>query len=208
MKRNTLIGITGRSCSGKSTLAEKLNAKVENSTHFDIDDYIINASRFNYDSPSELEFEAVQTLSYNFKKLKEATNIELPIFDFKRRAKLEDTLKIAPAKFIIAEGTISFWHEDIRNLMDLKVFIDVPNKVCLKRRVDRSIKYYLEDKTVENIKETEERIKKKWEKMKYNWDNHLEPLKKYADLVIPHPLDGTERVMSYLHENNYINNIR
>lgn len=198
---NTLIGITGRSCSGKSTLAQKLHSRMSDSVHFDIDDYIVNASYFDYDKPSYLESEAIDVLSEGLKKLKSNQSVELPVFDFQRKSRNQSVLQLNPAKFIIMEGTISFWSEQIRNLMDLKIFVDVPNDICLQRRIDRSIKYYLKDKTEKNIEKTKLQIKKKWEGIERDWDSHLEPLKVHADLVFSHPKDGTGEVLAYLNKN-------
>lgn len=200
-KKPLIIGIAGRSRSGKSRLAENLRKELgeDNAIHIDEDNFWIYSANFNCEKPGELEHEAIKEFAVGLSLLKEAKEAEFPVYNFKEYVKKKDKLLYSSAQTILVDGTLLFWNAEIRDLLDIKIFIDVPNAICLKRK----LKDYLpKEKGTEKYKRYKRAYVKRWEeKVVPQWDKHLEPTKKYADITIPYPTDifnAVDTVLDYL----------
>lgn len=201
-RKPLIIGIAGRSCSGKSTLARELHEALDKniSIHIDIDKFLVNSADFNCEKPGELEHEAIKELKVGLSQLKEGKQAEFPIYYFDRKSKLDKPPKqCSSEQTILVDGTLIFWDEDIRDLIDVKIFIDVPDAICLERRLKR----YLppKQKGIEEYNNKKARILSRWKIVSKQWDKHLEPTKEYADITIPYHsnvANAVDIVLTYL----------
>ncbi len=195
-----VIGITGRSCSGKSTLAQELNQQLSDSVHIDIDDFFDYAADFDCENPGKVELKSMSDILLALQKLKQGENANFKKYNFKDKLILDNMVShYAASEYIIVEGALVFWNKELRNTFDLKVFVDVPNDICLQRRLERGLSTL--EKGSLHYKETEQYILNRWAKIAYQWDNFLQPLKKHADIVISHPEKGIKRVIEAIKQN-------
>jgi len=101
-----------------------------------------------------LEYKAIEELKTGLSRLKNGQQAAFPIIDFGHKSILDKPpIRYYSAPIILVESCLAFWDKDIRELIDIKVFIDVPDNVCLKRRLDRDL--------ASKQKGTEEHEKKK-----------------------------------------------
>ncbi len=194
-----IIGIAGRSCSGKTRLAANLHKMLghNKSIHIDVDKFLVWDAEFNCKDPGDLELEGIKELKTGLSKLKNGQKATFTVLDYKRKYKPARHPIIHNSEgIIILDGTLIYWDKNVRDLIDIKVFVDVPNDVCLKRRLKRQL-----DSKQKGTREYENAKKgtlNRWNIISNQWDNYLEPTKKYADVVVPHPEKGEKRVLDYI----------
>ncbi|MCH7730019.1 AAA family ATPase [Patescibacteria group bacterium] len=200
MHENSLIiGIAGRSCSGKSTFAQELHKALgkNKSIHIDIDKFLVNSADFNCKDPSTLESQAIEELKTGLSQLKKGQKAVFPINNFYRKSKLNRPPKsYRSAPTILVESTLTFWDKDIRDLIDIKVFIDVPDNICLERRLKRDLAS--KQKGTEEYETAKTRILNRWKIISKQWNTYLDPTKKYADIIIPYPEKGIKKVLDFI----------
>ncbi len=180
--QSLIIGIAGGTASGKTTLANILKNSFKDkvniikhdyyyydSSHFDIED-----SKINFDHPDSFETEL---LYKHLKKLKNGSAIERPVYSYKTNKRLEETKVIEPAPIIIVEGILIFHYENLRNLFDLKIYVDTDADIRLLRRITRDIKE--RGRTFESVKSQYLRT------VKPMHQKFVEPSKYQADIIIP-----------------------
>lgn len=141
-----LIGISGGSAGGKSTVAAlflKLLGK-ENSVRLCLDNYYRDISyhkcpegEINFDSPTSIELELFEK---QLTELKSGKSIDCPLYDFTTHTRQKETITILPKKFIVVEGLFLFNQMDLGDLFDLKLYITAPDDIRLIRRIKRDIK--------------------------------------------------------------------
>tara|TARA_B100000287_G_scaffold144161_2_gene136035 strand:+ start:4148 stop:4765 length:618 start_codon:yes stop_codon:yes gene_type:complete len=141
-----VIAISGGSGSGKTTLANKIMTLFEEKECEIIsqDNYYIDLSEkfdhdggsLNFDHPDMLEF---SLLANHLKKLKENKEVMIPTYDFSTHSRKKDTQKINPKKIILVDGILILNSKELVDIFDLKIFIDVPDKIRLERRMFRDI---------------------------------------------------------------------
>ncbi|MEW6295880.1 MAG: hypothetical protein AB1467_06370 [Candidatus Diapherotrites archaeon] len=131
-----IVGIAGASCSGKTFTARKIKAKV-----IPFDDYYIGLKKMNkkkvknFDEPKALD---LKLLKKHLKELKKGRAVRKPIYDMKTHER-KGIEKFIPSKIMILEGLYALRHE-ILKFIDLKVFVESPKKLRLKRRIERDEK--------------------------------------------------------------------
>jgi len=142
-----LIGVAGPSCSGKSTLCESVAEKYKEVAHLKLDDFFKNTEEFpmfskwrNWELPGNLKLEELHAALVKLKNGKEAT---VPVYA-KRIGKYIGNRTVKPNKILIVEGFLLFYPKKIRELFDLKLFLDVPEKVQLSRRIRRQSDFDVE----------------------------------------------------------------
>lgn len=131
MKNCVLIGVAGGSGSGKTTVASNLVKafKAEDAVLVEQDAYyreLTNMSleeraKVNFDHPDSIEFELLRK---HLENLKNGVTIERPIYDFTTHSRKEGAVKINPSKIVIVEGILIFAVPEIRELLDVKIFVD------------------------------------------------------------------------------------
>jgi uridine kinase len=143
--RPFLVGIAGASCSGKTELARGLARYLrEDALPFALDHYYIDRSHipeptrseFNFDHPDALD---APLLIRDVESLKLGLAIEQPRYSFVTHARLPETEPIIPRPVIIVEGLFSLYWPQLRDLLDLKVYVETPDEECYDRRLRRDV---------------------------------------------------------------------
>ncbi len=145
-RRPHIIGIAGATCSGKSQLARRLKDRLDDRKPIIIstDSYYRDLSartkeereKHNFDVPDAIEFEL---LAEQLKTLAEGEDINRPIYNFSTHTRETDSILVSPSDLIIVEGLFVLHWEDLRELMDTKIFVNISHDAALKRRLERDI---------------------------------------------------------------------
>lgn len=180
----TVIGVAGGTGSGKSTLVKRLQEA------FKGDDVVTLCHDFYYKAHSELTYEERTKLNYDhpqafdtqmmvdhIKALKENVPVERPVYSFVEHNRMAETVCVKPSKVIIVDGILIFEHRELRELMDIKVFVDTDADLRLARRILRDV--CDRGRTMQSV------IKQYTETVKPMHEEFVEPSKKYADVIIP-----------------------
>ena len=179
-----VIGIAGGSGSGKTTVVKAITKRLkEGVTVIPQDSYYKDSShlpmeerqKINFDHPDAIDF---QLLCQQLAELKEGKTIEQPVYSYITcsRSK-EETVTVEPADVIIIEGILIFTCLELRDQMDIKIFVDADDDDRLMRVMARDI---LErGKTVETV------IERYTQTVKPMYLQFIEPSKRYADIIIP-----------------------
>ncbi|MGL5054469.1 MAG: uridine kinase [Fusobacteriaceae bacterium] len=184
MKDCIIIGVAGGSGSGKTTVANNLvkvfsredailieqDSYYRELSHLGIDERALN----NFDHPDSIEFELMKKHILELKNNKE---VEIPIYDFKTHSRKEEKEIIHPSKIIVVEGILIFAVKEIRDLFDMKIFVDTDADEMLLRRIERDISE--RGRSFESVKNQYLRT------VKPMYLEFCEPSKRYADVIIP-----------------------
>ncbi len=183
MHKHFILAIAGPTASGKSTLAKRIRNKLsERSILISHDSYYRDQSektleerrKTNYDDPKALETEL---LVEHLNLLLKGKSIEMPVYDFSLHTRKKETIKVEPKPVIILEGAFILWDKALRDLFDLKIFIDVEADVRLARRIKRDIE--------ERGRNLEFVLYQWFTFVKPGEEKFIYPTKKYADLIVP-----------------------
>lgn len=179
-----IIGIAGGTGSGKTTVVRKILDKLpegevvllpqdsyyRDSSHLPLEERL----EINFDHPDSIEFEL---LVKHLKDLKKGKTIEQPIYSYLTCTRDAETIPIKPAHVIIIEGILVLTNPDLRNMLDLKVFVDAEADDRLIRVIKRdTIK---RGRTVDKVMERYESTVKPMHLQ------FIEPSKRFADIIIP-----------------------
>jgi len=178
-----LIGIAGPSCAGKSELAHRLGALLP-ATVVSLDRYYRDLShlsfeertRWNFDVPDALELDL---LASHLTALAAGETVEIPVYDFTQHVRTNQRTRVAAADCVVFEGLFTLYREDIRALLDFKVFVEAPDEVCLARRLERDVRE--RGRTPESVRRQFETT------VRPMAERYILPTRAWADLV----LDGT-----------------
>lgn len=184
MKRPLLIGISGGTGSGKSTVSqeifklipEKKIVIIEQDSYYKDQSHLSFEERIktNYDHPLAFDNELL------LKHLNDLLNnkpIQKPIYDFEQHTMKKETVTVEPKDIIILEGILVLYDERIRNLLDIKIFVDTDADVRVIRRIQRDIKE--RGRTLDSV------ITQYMTTVRPAHLQFVEPTKRYADIVIP-----------------------
>ncbi|HHV26099.1 uridine kinase [Anaerosalibacter bizertensis] len=184
MKKPILIGITGGTGSGKSTVAKEIYSSIKetNVTIIQQDSYYRDQSNLtfeerkktNYDHPFAFDNEL---LIEHLNKLLEGLPVEKPIYDFEKHNRKKETITVWPREIIILEGLLILNDERIRELLDIKIFVDTDSDVRVIRRINRDIK--------ERGRSLDSVIEQYMSTVRPAHIQFVEPSKKHADIIIP-----------------------
>lgn len=182
--RSTIIGVAGGSASGKSTLVKKLQeAFIEEEVITICHDYYYKAhnelsleerSQLNYDHPNAFD---TDMMIEHIKKLQEGEAIERPVYSFTEHNRLDETIPVAPAKVIIVDGILILENKELRDLMDMKVYVDTDDDVRLARRLVRDVQ--------ERGRSMNSVLQQYFTTVKPMHRDFVEPTKRYANIIIP-----------------------
>ena len=184
MKNCILIGVAGGSGSGKTTVAHKLVKafSAEDAILVEQDAYyrelknmnLEERAKVNFDHPNSIEFDL---LGKQLKSLIGGKSIERPKYNFTTHMREKETVRIEPSKIIVVEGILILAIPEIRELFDVKIFVDTDADEMILRRMERDIKERGRDF---------ESIKNQYLKtVKPMYLEFCEPSKRYADIIIP-----------------------
>ncbi len=183
--KTTLIGIAGGTASGKTTVARKVfneANKFGSVVVIRLDDYykemsnleLSERAKINYDHPDSYDS---QLLITHLNRLKQGNSIEKPIYDFVVHNRSKEVEVIHPANVVIVEGIMIFAIPELKNLFDIKLFVDTPDDIRFIRRLTRDIKH--RGRTVESV------VDQYLSTVRPMHLLFVEPSKKFADIIIP-----------------------
>ncbi|HJC76999.1 MAG TPA: uridine kinase [Candidatus Alistipes excrementavium] len=180
----TVIGVAGGTGSGKSTLVKRLQEAFEGDDVVTLcHDYYYKGhpeltyeerTRLNYDHPQAFD---TQMLVDHIKALKERVAIARPVYSFVEHDRMDETVQVKPSRVIIVDGILIFENKELRDLMDIKVYVDTDADVRLARRIVRDV--CERGRTMQSV------ITQYLNTVKPMHEEFVEPSKKYADVIIP-----------------------
>ena len=184
MRRPLIIGIAGGAGSGKSTISEKLKSiNGENKVQIvEQNSFVKDFSSMNFDERKKLNFEHPDSFDFDYlvrilKDLALGNDVSIPSFDFVTLERTDNFQTITPKDIIIVEGSLILYEKKLRDLFDIKVFIDTDSDIRLIRRIIRDTK--------EKSKPLEKIILEYISVVKPTNINFVEPTKRFADIIIP-----------------------
>lgn len=182
MNKPLLIGIAGGTGSGKTTFSDGLSALfgdavtvIAYDNYYKCQDGIAFEERVrtNYDCPEALETEL---LVEHLRTLMDGREVDIPTYDFKLHTRAKETVRIAPTPVIIVDGILTFATEMLRSLFDIKIYADADADERILRRLKRDV--------TERGRDIDGVINQYLTTVKQMHEIHVEPTKKYADIVI------------------------
>ena len=178
-----IVGIAGGSASGKTTIVNNIKELFQNDIELISHDnyYLSNDDKtmeervkLNYDHPSSFD---TDKMIEDVKKLKAGEVIYRPVYDYTKHTRAEEVVEVHPKKVIILEGILILEDPRLRDLMDIKVFVDTDADERLMRRILRDTQE--RGRTVESV------LNQYVTTVKPMHEQFVEPSKKYADIIIP-----------------------
>ena len=182
-KKILVIGIAGGTGSGKTTLMRNLITEfsdvvtvLSHDNYYKRHDELTYEERcqLNYDEPAALE---TDLMARHLDILRRGGEIDCPVYDFTVHNRSDETIRISPEKVIIVEGILIFENKELRDLMDIKVFVDTDADVRLCRRIVRDVRE--RGRTLESVVDQYQTT------VKPMHEQYVEPSKKFADIIIP-----------------------
>lgn len=184
MNSNILvIGIAGGTGSGKTTLMRNITAQFEgmvtvlsHDNYYKRHDELTFEERcgLNYDEPDAIE---TSLMVEHLMQLRRGEAIDCPVYDFTRHNRSDETVRLEPKPVIVVEGILIFENQPLRELMDIRLFVDTDADVRLCRRIKRDVNK--RGRTLESV------LTQYQTTVKPMHEKYVEPSKKYANLVIP-----------------------
>lgn len=180
-----LLGVAGGSGSGKTTVAERLASFVggQDLALLRLDAYyrdrnhlpLEERASINYDHPDAFDWalflDHVQALS-------DGLEVQVPVYDFATYLRLPDRVTVAPARIVVVEGILVLYEPELRDRLDLRVYVDADADVRFIRRLRRDIS--------ERQRSTESVIEQYLATVRPSHLQFVEPSKRYADVIVPH----------------------
>lgn len=180
----TIIGVAGGSGSGKSTLVRRLQEAFgeEDVSTLCHDYYYKEHTNLSYEQRTQLNYdhpEAFDTdmMIEHIKSLKQNKTIEHPVYSFVEHNRMAERITVKPSKVIIIDGILIFENRELRDLMDIKVYVDTDADVRLARRILRDV--CNRGRSMESV------IEQYLSMVKPMHEEFVEPSKRYADVIIP-----------------------
>ena len=201
-----VIGVAGGTGSGKTTVSRRIQeaVNVEHIAYMQHDNYYRDQkdlaredrARTNYDHPDSLETEL---MVQHLHELKAGRSVEMPIYDFTQDTRSAQTQRVDPAPVILVEGILIFVEKELRDLMDVRIFVDTDADVRFIRRLRRDL--------VERGRTVDSVIQQYMATVRPMHQEFVEPSKRHADIIVPRGGDNrvamemiVSRVLTLLHE--------
>ena len=178
-----VIGIAGGTGAGKTTVARLVGRSVGDSvTRIPLDNYYEDLSHLpmaeregvNYDHPSAFEWELVRE---QLSSLLDGSPIEMPTYDFEVHNRTDETTRVEPTHVVIVEGIFALYDDTIRDLCDLRLYVETDADVRILRRLERDV--------IDRGRDLEGVIDQYLSTVKPMHEQFVEPTKKHADLIVP-----------------------
>ncbi len=183
MENILVIGIAGGTGSGKTTLMNNLIDQfrdhvtlLSHDNYYKRHDDLTYEERcqLNYDEPAALE---TDLMAAHLDQLRQGNAIDCPVYDFTQHNRSDRTIRIVPRKVIIVEGILIFENKELRDLMDIRIFVDTDADVRLCRRILRDVEE--RGRSLESVLSQYQNTVKPMHEM------YVEPSKKYANIIVP-----------------------
>jgi len=185
-----IIGIAGGTGCGKTTVVNKIinelpegevgvisqDSYYKDTSHLSYDERI----KINFDHPRSIDFEL---LVDHLKSLKINTPVNQPVYSFVKHNRTGDTILTHPRKVMIVEGILIFTNAELREMFDIKLFVHADTDERLIRRLKRDIS--------ERGRDLDEVLSRYQTTLKPMHDQFIEPMKEYADMIIPNNKHNT-----------------
>ena len=178
-----VIGIAGGSGSGKTTLMKNLISRfgdvvtvLSHDNYYKRHDELTYEERcqLNYDEPAAFD---TDLMIWQLGKLRSGESIDCPVYDFTVHNRSNETVRIVPKRVIIVEGILIFENEQLRDLMDIRIYVDTDADIRLCRRVKRDVNK--RGRSLESV------LTQYQQTVKPMHEKYVEPSKKYANIVVP-----------------------
>ncbi len=186
-----VIGIAGGTGSGKTTLTNRLKDRfgdnvsvVYHDNYYKAHDDMLYEERckLNYDHPNAFD---TQLMIEHIRQLKAGQAVQCPIYDYTVHNRSKETITILPTKVIIVEGILIFENKDLRDLMDIKIFVDTDADVRILRRITRDVK--------ERGRSLDSVVDQYLTTVKPMHEQFVEPAKRHSDIIV---LEGGHNVVA------------
>ena len=183
MNRVCVVGIAGGSACGKTTIVNRIKdyfgediVVISHDSYYKAHDELDydERSKLNYDHPNSFDTERMVE---DVKMLKENKEVKIPVYDYTIHNRSMETVRVSPKKVIIIEGILILENKDLRDLMDIKVYVDTDADIRLARRILRDV--CERGRTMQSV------ISQYTTTVKPMHEEFVEPSKKYADVIIP-----------------------
>ena len=177
-----IIGIAGGTGSGKTTLTEKLKAEFgEDVSVLYHDNYDKSHSEMPYEERTKLNYDhpdAFDTdlMIRDIQALRRGETVRCPVYDYTIHDRSGETVEVRPTKVIIVEGILIFENQALRELMDIKIFVDTDADVRILRRIMRDVKK--RGRSLDSV------VKQYLTTVKPMHEQFVEPSKRFADIVV------------------------
>lgn len=196
-----VLGVAGGSASGKTTIIKKIQehfgediAVISHDNYYKAHDDMPfeERCRLNYDHPDSFES---QRMAEDVRKLLKGRPIDMPTYDYCNHNRAKETIRIAPKTVIILEGILVLENRELRDLMDIKIYVDTDADERLIRRIKRDM--------IERARSIESIIAQYSNTVKPMHEEFVEPSKRYADIIIPRGGEnapGVDMLITYLNK--------
>ena len=178
-----VIGIAGGTGSGKTTLMRTLVAQLgDQATVISHDSYYKRHDDLTYEQRCKLNFDEpsafdTSLMVYHLEQLRRGLAVDCPTYDFTIHNRTDEVIHVVPQKVIIVEGILIFENQPLRDLMDIRIFVDTDADVRLCRRIKRDVTK--RGRTLESV------LLQYLQTVKPMHEMYVEPSKRYADIVVP-----------------------
>ncbi|MEO8934692.1 MAG: uridine kinase [Xanthomarina sp.] len=179
-----IIGIAGGTGCGKTTVVNQIlnqlpegevgvisqDSYYKDTSHLNLDERV----KINFDHPRSIDFELLES---HLRELKEGRDIHQPVYSFIKHNRTGDTILTHPRKVMIVEGILILTNPELRDMFDIKIFVHADSDERLIRRLKRDI--------TERGRDIEEVLARYQNTLKPMHQQFIEPMKEYADIIIP-----------------------
>ena len=182
-----IIGIAGGSGSGKTRLVKNILSELadKKTTSIEVDSYYKDLSHLSFKEREKNNFDHPESINFEllYQHLKEILNnkkIETPLYNYKEHIRDKDNVKTIEEniQIILLEGIFALYDKNIRDLMEIKIFVDTPSDVRILRRIKRDVNK--RKRTIESVIEQYNKT------VRPMFIQYVKPTKEYADLIIPY----------------------
>lgn len=205
-QRAFVIGVAGGTGSGKTTVSRRIWEAVgrERIAYIQHDNYYKDQSHLtpedraltNYDHPDSLE---TSLMVAHLRELRAGRPVDIPVYDFSVHNRSKTTMRINPAKVVLVEGILIFVEPALRELMDMRIFVDTDADIRFIRRLRRDM--------IERGRTLDSVVKQYLATVRPMHMEFVEPSKRYADVIVPQGGDNrvamemiTSRIQALLNE--------
>ena len=179
-----LIGIAGGTGSGKTSIAKAIASDFGKSevALIEQDAYYRDLSNLTLEKRSVVNFDHPDAVDFDFMKLQlnnliQGNKVNIPIYDFATHTRKNETNPVERHRIIILEGILTLFHQEIRDMMDIKIYVETADDIRIIRRIKRDIEK--RERTFTSV------IKQYYNTVRPMHIQFVEPTKKYADIIIP-----------------------
>ncbi|RPF43116.1 uridine kinase [Hydrogenoanaerobacterium saccharovorans] len=186
-----IIGIAGGTGSGKTTLTERLKERFGDDVSIIYhDNYYKQHDGMTYDERSKLNYDHpdafdTELMIEHVNRLRRGESVRCPVYDYSIHNRTDKTVEIHPTKVIIVEGILIFQNQELRDLMDIKIFVDTDADVRILRRIMRDV--------LERKRSLESVVNQYLDTVKPMHEQFVEPSKRAADIIV---LEGGRNIVA------------